>query len=178
VGEAGRGDGPRRGLVVALAVALVGGVALGIGALALRGGPPQDPRNGAPTGAQAPQGSTGAPTGGAQPGGAQEPISAAQFQATRPRGVRAKGLDSRAVLTWTVPPAARQLPIIVQTLPAGSTTTVSAGKGARSATVTGLDPRTGYGFRVGALLRLNQGKPATMSWSKPPVCIRNARVGN
>ncbi|MFC5746503.1 serine/threonine-protein kinase [Actinomadura rugatobispora] len=172
----GSGDGPRRGLVIAAAVALVGGVALGVGALALRGGPPQDPQ----TGAQAPQPSTGpgAPTGGAQPGDGQEPISAAQLQATRPRGVRVKGLGSRAVLTWTVPPAARQLPIIVQTIPAGSTTTVSAGKGARTATVTGLDPRTGYCFRVGALLRLNQGKPATMSWSKPPVCLRDARVTN
>ncbi|GAA2416917.1 hypothetical protein GCM10010191_29200 [Actinomadura vinacea] len=174
---AGSGDGPRRGLVVAAAVALVGGVTLGIGALALRGGSSDAARNGRTAGDQAPP-SAGTPAQGQQGGQDLQPIPAAQFRATRPRDVTARGIGGRAVLTWTVPPAARQLPIIVQTLPAGSTATVSAGKGARSATVTGLDPKTGYCFRVGALLRLNQGAPATMSWSKPPACIRDARVRN
>jgi hypothetical protein len=149
-------------------------VTLGIGALALRGGPPDDPRSGQPTGAQAAPPSAG-PQGGEN---APAPIPAAQFRATRPRNVKVKAIDNRAVLVWTVPPAARQLPIIVQALPAGTAPTVSAGKGAQSATVTGLAPKQGYCFRVGALLRLNQGKPATMSWSKPASCIRGARVGN
>ncbi|MEW2358344.1 fibronectin type III domain-containing protein, partial [Spirillospora sp. NPDC029432] len=174
-GAARSGDGPRRGLIVAATVVVVGGLALGIGALALRGGPPEEPRNGRSAGAQAAQ-----PSGGAQQPGAadQEPIPAAQYRATRPRGVKVKAVGARAVLVWQVPPAARELPMIVQVLPAGSAPAVSAGKGARSATVTGLDARKGYCFRVGALLRLNQNKPATMSWSKPAACVRGARVQN
>ncbi|MFB4314484.1 serine/threonine-protein kinase [Actinomadura sp. 21ATH] len=174
-GTARKGDGPRRGLLLAASVAVVGGLTLGIGALALRGGPPEDPRNGRSAGAQAAQPSAGAQAPGAAD---QAPIPAAQYRATRPRGVKVKAVGPRAVLVWQVPPAARELPMIVQVLPAGSAPAVSAGKGARSATVTALDPRKGYCFRVGALLRLNQDKPATMSWSKPAACVRGARVQN
>ena len=42
-------------------------------------------------------------------------------------------------------------------------------------TITGLDPKKGYSFTVGAIVALGQsnGEPATIAWSKP-ACIRGA----
>jgi serine/threonine-protein kinase PknK len=172
------GDGRLRQRIVPLAATLAAGVVLG--ALALQVLPrssqsetPSPSTPPSPTGSSAARGSAPA---GTQGGDARPPIPQEQFAATRPSGVRVRDDTVRAALTWTLPSGARTLPIIVQALPEGSVPTVSAGLGARSATVGGLRPGTGYCFRVGALLQLNQGEPATMSWSEPPVCIRGARV--
>ncbi|WP_433336935.1 protein kinase domain-containing protein [Spirillospora sp. CA-294931] len=156
------GDGPRRGLVVAAAVALVGGLGLGVGALALAGG--DEPAKKTST----------VPTSPASAGKtAQEPIPEEQFKATRPFNVRARRVGTRAALTWGLPESARRLTILVQPLPAGSAQTIPAGQGAKSAAVPQLDPKRPYCFRVGALLRLNQDAAADVSWSQR-VCVRAA----
>ncbi|URM94417.1 protein kinase [Actinomadura madurae] len=163
-------DGPRRGLIVAAGVALTGGLALGIGALALagdggsgEGGQPADP---APATQAAPQG---------QVTGAPQPITPAQLAATRPRKVVARPVGRTAALLWTLPPAARELPLLVQQQPAGSKPIVSVQAGSRSATIPGLRPRVAYCFKVGAVLRLNQGQAPDVSWSEP-ACIRPAKT--
>ncbi|WP_329521427.1 serine/threonine-protein kinase [Spirillospora sp. NBC_01491] len=165
-------DGPRRGLIVAAAVALVGGVSLGIGALALSGGgkDPEDGKTASPT----------APAGGTAQGGAAQgrsgPIPAAQVAAARPRKVTARPVGTQAALIWTLPQPARALPLIVQQLPRGRTEFVTVQPGSRSATVPGLNPKVRYCFQVGAVLRLNPGKPADIAWSSR-ACTRPAKAG-
>jgi hypothetical protein len=79
-----------------------------------------------------------------------------------------------AALLWTLPPAARGLPLLVQQQPAGSAPIVPVKSDSRSATVSGLRPKTAYCFRVGAVLRLNQGKAPDVSWSAP-ACVNKAK---
>ncbi|WP_165950389.1 hypothetical protein, partial [Actinomadura sp. GC306] len=81
-----------------------------------------------------------------------------------------------AVLTWTLPPAARELPLLIRQAPAGTDPLVTAQAGSRSATMPGLRPRTRYCFKVGAVLRLNQGQAPDVSWSAP-ACISANRTG-
>ncbi|WP_165969156.1 serine/threonine-protein kinase [Actinomadura sp. KC06] len=162
------GDGPRRGLIVAAGVALVGGLALGIGALALTGGgEEQDPA------ASSPEPSSPAPQGQAT-GVPAEPITAAQLAAARPRKLIARPVGRTAALIWTLPPAARELPLLVQQQPAGTSPIVAVKAGARSATVPGLRPKTAYCFKVGAVLRLNDGKAPDVAWSAP-ACVNKAK---
>ncbi|GAA1558010.1 hypothetical protein GCM10009678_46230 [Actinomadura kijaniata] len=62
----------------------------------------------------------------------------------------------------------------MQQAPYGKVAFVNAGVGGKSATVSGLDPRKGYCFRVGAVLRINPGREPNVSWSAPR-CIRGAK---
>ncbi|GAA1796893.1 serine/threonine-protein kinase [Actinomadura chokoriensis] len=155
-------DGPRRGLIVAAGVALVGGLALGAGALALangggdaKGAEDGKPAAGPPSPA-APQASEPQP----------EPVTAAQLAAARPRKLTARHAGRAVALAWTLPPAARELPLLVQRQPAGSQPVTTVPAGSRSATVPGLRPKTAYCFRVGAVLRLNQGRAPDVAWSE------------
>ncbi|XRQ13681.1 protein kinase domain-containing protein [Actinomadura welshii] len=163
------GDGPRRGLVVAAGVALTGGLVIGIGALALtRGGGAEEQRPPA-----APAASTPAAQG-QDTDVPPEPIPRAQFAATRPRKLTAKPVAGRtAVLGWALPPAAKELPLLVQRKPAGSNPLVTVQAGSSTATMPGLRPGTRYCFKVGAVLRLNPGQAPDVSWSAP-ACINNA----
>ncbi len=152
-------DGPRRGLIVAAGIALVGGLALGIGALALAG---RGGDEGGKTAADPPPSST-VPQAGTQQ---QQPVTAAQLAAARPRKLAVRRVGRTGTLAWTLPPGARQLPLLVQQQPAGSKpiTTVPA---PRTATVPGLRPKVRYCFKVGAVLRLNEGQAPDVAWSKP-----------
>ncbi|TDB81450.1 serine/threonine protein kinase [Actinomadura sp. KC216] len=163
------GDGPRRGLIVAAGVALVGGLALGIGALALTGGGTEE-RNPA---AGSPEPSSAAPQGNAS-GIPPEPITPAQLAAARPRKLVARPVGRTAALLWTLPPAARDLPLLIQQQPAGTSPIVTVKAGSRSATVPGLRPRTAYCFKVGAVLRLNDGREPDVAWSSP-ACVGKAK---
>lgn len=165
------GDGPRRGLVIAAGVALVGGLGLGVGALALTGGGGPDRK---PPPAGGPAASEPAPQGQAtdvQP----QPVTPAQLAATRPRKVVARPVGRAAALIWTLPPAARELPLLIQQQPAGTTPIVTVKAGSRSATMPGLRPNTLYCFKVGAVLRLNQGRAPDVSWSAP-ACVPKAKA--
>ncbi|MEU8797645.1 serine/threonine-protein kinase [Spirillospora sp. NPDC048819] len=160
-------DGPRRGLIVAAGVALVGGLALGIGALALtRGG------DGNQQTAEPPGGSTPAAQGQAT-NVPPEPITSAQLAATRPRKLVAKPVGRTAALAWALPPAAKDLPLLIQQHPAGAEPLITVQAGSRAATVPGLRPNTRYCFKVGAVLRLNQGQAPDVSWSAPTCIPKN-----
>ncbi|SNS77269.1 Serine/threonine protein kinase [Actinomadura meyerae] len=165
------GDGPRRGLVVAAGVALVGGLALGVGALALanRGGDAEGGKQGGSPGA-APQASQTAPQ--AQ----HTPVPAEDLAALRPRGLTVRQAGRTAVLRWTLPAGARGLPLLVQRQPAGSQAVTTAPAGSRSATVRGLRPKAAACFKVGAVVRLTQGRAPDVAWSAP-ACLRPAKTG-
>ncbi|GAA2154720.1 serine/threonine-protein kinase [Actinomadura napierensis] len=164
-------NGPRRGLIIAAAVALAGGAALGVGALALSGkgdgGEPPAPNettSGPPPAAAGQQGAS-----------AEQPPSAAQLNAARPRRRGARPGRRTAVLTWTLPEAARGLPLLVRRQPAGTAAVLSAPANARSFTVPGLRAKTRYCFKVGAVVRLRQGKAPDVAWSQP-VCVHSPRT--
>ncbi|WUI02338.1 protein kinase [Spirillospora sp. NBC_00431] len=163
-------DGPRRGLIVAAGVALTGGLVLGVGALALTGGGSDD--KDPPAGSPAP--STPAARGQAT-GVPVEPITPVQLAAARPRKLVARPVGRTAALLWTLPPAARELPLLIQQQPAGSTPIVTVKAGSSSATVPGLRPKTAYCFKVGAVLRLNDGGAPDVSWSAP-ACVNKAKT--
>ncbi|MGP4023262.1 protein kinase domain-containing protein [Actinomadura sp. 3N407] len=153
-------DGPRRGLIVAAGVALVGGLALGVGALALtRGGGDQQNAGAAVASTPASQGqATDVPP---------EPVTREQLAAARPRKLVARPVGRTAALAWVLPPAAKGLPLLIQQHPAGSEPLITVPAGSRAATVPGLRPNTRYCFKVGAVLRLNQGRAPDVSWSAP-----------
>ncbi|RFS82700.1 serine/threonine protein kinase [Actinomadura spongiicola] len=159
--------GSRRGLFVAAGVALVGGVGLGLGALALTGdGSGEDPPASSPS---------STPVARQPPAGVPvEPITPEQFAATRPRRLVARPVGRTAALRWALPSAARGLPLLVQRQPAGSTPIVPVKRDSRSATVSGLRPKAVYCFRVGAVLRLNEGQAPDVSWSAP-ACVNKKR---
>ncbi|MFC4051796.1 protein kinase [Actinomadura syzygii] len=159
-------DGPRRGLIIAAGVALVGGLGLGVGALALTGN--GDPQGTSPNGGT-PAASEPAPQGQATDVPAQ-PVTPAQLAAARPRKVVARPVGRAAALIWTLPPAAHDLPLLIQQQPAGTTPIVTVKAGSRSATMPGLRPNTVYCFKVGAVLRLNQGRAPDVAWSAP-ACV-------
>ncbi|CNG72082.1 putative ATPase [Mycobacterium tuberculosis] len=154
-------DGPRRGLIVAAGVALVGGLALGVGALALASGG-DDAKGGGPA-ADSP---TPATPQAAAPEPQPEPVTAAQLAEARPRGLTARQAGRTVALAWKLPPAARELPLLVQRQPAGSQPIVTVPAGSRSASLPGLRPKTASCFRVGAVLRLNQGGAPDVAWSQ------------
>ncbi|MFC0040173.1 serine/threonine-protein kinase [Actinomadura rayongensis] len=165
-GPPARRDGPRPGLIIAASVALVGGLAAGVGALVWGGG-------GKPSAPPATQAAT--PVASAAPSADTGPIPRSRYAETRPRGVVVRPYGTTAALSWKLPAASRQLAILVLKKPADGQAVVSAGNGAQAVTVTGLNARRGYCFRVGTLLRVNQGKAADVSWSAP-VCVRGART--
>jgi len=167
------GDGPKRGLIIAAGVALVGGLAAGIGALVLTTGDDGGGKTANPV-ASTPASGGPAPTGGDQPGQSLPPISKAQRTAARPFGLTARPIQGGAGLAWKLPAGAKELTIIVQRAPWGQSQIVSAGIGGVTATVAHLNPRLGYCFRVGAVLRINSNGPADVSWSAP-FGIRGAR---
>ncbi|MEV5829514.1 protein kinase [Spirillospora sp. NPDC052242] len=160
-------DGPSRGLIVAVCVALVGGLALGIGALTASGG--EDPKGNAP----AAGGGTPTPPAASGP---PEPISAEQIAAARPQGLRAKAAANGAVLAWTLPPAARELPLLIQRDPAGSEPIKTVAPGSTQTAVSPLIPNEDNCFRIGAVLRVNQGASPDVAWSKV-ACVAQARGG-
>ncbi|MFF4237448.1 protein kinase [Actinomadura geliboluensis] len=164
-------DGPRRGLMVAVGVALVGGLALGVGALALanRGGDSGEGKQGGQQGA-APQPSQTTPQ--AQHG----PVTAEDLAALRPRKLTVRQTGRTAVLRWALPADARGLPLLVQRQPAGSNAVTTAPAGSRSATVPGLRPKATVCFKVGAVVRLTQGRAPDVAWSAP-ACLRPAKGG-
>ncbi|GAA2106884.1 serine/threonine-protein kinase [Actinomadura alba] len=158
-------DGPSRGLLVAGAIALTGGLAIGVTGIAIyAGGSGGDPR---PTSST--DSSSSAPVSPPDGGGQVPPpttaprLTAQQIRAAAPRGLQIVPVGNSARLAWTLPPNARRLPIIIQRAPAGTQPVTSAGTGAMTATVTGLQARTRYCFRVGALLV--PGTPPTIGWS-------------
>ncbi|MFA1538993.1 serine/threonine-protein kinase [Actinomadura monticuli] len=153
-------DGPRRGLIVAAGVALVGGLGLGVGALALANGGAGD---GGTDPAARP--SETVPQAGAEP--QQEPVTAAQFAATRPRKLAVRRAGRTVTLAWTLPPDARRLPLLIQQQPAGSKAIATVPAGSRTTTVPGLRPKVRYCFKVGTVLRLHQGAAPDVSWSAP-----------
>ncbi|MGI5327882.1 protein kinase domain-containing protein [Actinomadura nitritigenes] len=158
-------DGPRRGLIVAAAVALAGGAALGVGALALsRGGGHDEP--------PVPNGTASTPAASGRQGGDDAPPTAAQMAAARPRHLVARPVGRTAVLSWTLPQGARGLPLLVQKQPAGTAAVQPARADSRSFTVSGLRPKAVSCFRVGAVLRLPKGKAADVAWSAP-ACVHN-----
>ncbi|MGI5421432.1 protein kinase domain-containing protein [Actinomadura luteofluorescens] len=161
-------DGPRRGLIVVAGIVLAGGLALGVGALALSGG---DGKGGT-TAASTPPSQT-VPQGQATQT-PQQPIPGSQLAATRPRKVVARQVGRTAALLWTLPPAARGLPLLVQQQPAGTQPIVSVKAGSQSATMPGLRPNTTHCFKVGAVLRLNQGQAPDVAWSAP-ACVGKAK---
>ncbi|GAA2589338.1 protein kinase [Actinomadura fulvescens] len=163
-------DGPRRGLIVAVSVALVGGLAVGIGALALSGGGggSKDP-DALGSSASTPQnGGTQAPPGNA-------PITREQLAAARPYGLGAKAFGPTVSLTWRLPRTARQMPILVQQAPFGTSAVVPVSNGALTTTISELNPKLGYCFRVGSVPGLGPDGTPKVSWSRPK-CIRGARV--
>ncbi|MEU9022840.1 protein kinase [Actinomadura sp. NPDC048394] len=164
-------DGPRRGLVIAAAVALAGGAVLGVGALALTGGGGHDDP-------PSPNGTASTPPAVSQSrpgGGAEQPPDPAQLAAARPRHLTARAVGRTAVLAWTLPEAARDLPLLVRQQPAGTAAVQSATANSRSFTVPGLKPKVRYCFKVGAVVRLRQGKAPDVAWS-PAVCVHKPRT--
>ncbi|RSN40976.1 MULTISPECIES: serine/threonine-protein kinase [Actinomadura] len=158
-------DGPSRGLIVAVCVALVGGLALGVGALIASGG--EHPRSRTPA---AGGGDPAPPASSAPP----EPISAEQIAAARPQGLRAAAAANGAVLAWKLPPAARELPLLIQRDPAGSEPIKSVAPGSTKTAVSPLVPNEDNCFRIGAVLRVNQGASPDVAWSKV-ACVQQAR---
>ncbi|WP_329088512.1 serine/threonine protein kinase [Actinomadura citrea] len=164
-------DGPRRGLIVVAGIVLAGGLALGIGALALSGG--GDGKGGTAAKSTPPSQTQTVPQGQATQA-PQAPIPASQLAATRPRKVVARQVGRTAALLWTLPPAARGLPLLVQQQPAGTRPITSVKAGSQSATMPGLRPNTTHCFKVGAVLRLNQGQAPDVAWSAP-ACVGKAK---
>ncbi|MDL4819493.1 serine/threonine-protein kinase [Actinomadura opuntiae] len=166
-------DGPRRGLIIAAAVALAGGAALGVGALALsgKGGDREPPAASRSTGGSSPAAS------GQRAGGPEQPPTVAQLNAARPRRLAARPAGGTAVLTWTLPEAARGLPLLVRRQPAGTAAVQPAPANTRSFTVPGLRAKVRYCFKVGAVVRLRQGKAPDVAWSQP-ACVRGPRTAS
>ncbi|KAB2345125.1 serine/threonine-protein kinase [Actinomadura rudentiformis] len=163
-------DGPRRGLIVAVSVALAGGLAVGLGALALSGGGggPKDPATQGSSPLTPQNGGTQAPLGNA-------PVTGKQLAAARPYGLAAKPYGTSVSLAWRLPPVARQMPILVQQAPFGTSAVVPVSNGAVTTTISKLNPKLGYCFRVGSVPGLGADNSPKVSWSRPK-CIRGARV--
>ncbi|MEU5879105.1 protein kinase [Spirillospora sp. NPDC047279] len=165
------GDGPRRGLIVAASIALVGGLVVGISALALTGGDKgggTDPTAPASSGPPAQGGGTQLPQGNA-------PLTKSQLLSARPYGLKAREIGRSVILTWRLPPNARRLPILAQQAPFARNAVVPLQNGAVTATFSKLNPKLGYCFQVGSVPGLGADNSPQVSWSKP-ICIRNARV--
>ncbi|SEG05592.1 Serine/threonine protein kinase [Thermomonospora echinospora] len=163
-----------RGLVIAGAVALVGGIAGGIAAFGAFGGDGgASPQTGTSSTA-----STAAATSPPPQDQEAPPIPQAQIRRAAPLHVRLVSDQRTSVnLRWRLPAVSRRLPILVQRAPADGRPLISAGNGATAAAVDGLRPGTGYCFRVGAMLRsATAADPQpVIAWSKP-LCIRGART--
>ncbi|MWA01835.1 hypothetical protein F8568_015940 [Actinomadura sp. LD22] len=117
------------------------------------------------------------PPAGSRPsaGGGEQPPTEAQLAAARPRRLAARAVGRTAVLTWTLPEGARGLPLLVRQQPAGSAPVQSAAANSRSFTVPGPKPKVRYCFKVGAVVRLRQGKAPDVAWS-PPACVHKPRT--
>ncbi|MEV5750767.1 serine/threonine-protein kinase [Actinoallomurus sp. NPDC052308] len=95
---------------------------------------------------------------------------AAVVQAARPTRLTAVANDTSVTLHWRLG-SADGFPLFLQQVPAGSTGPRPLRAGTTTTTVVQLDPKTGYCFRVGAVVVF--GQPSVVAWSKP-ACIRGA----
>ncbi|MBE1537434.1 serine/threonine-protein kinase [Actinomadura algeriensis] len=154
-------DGPSRGLIVAVCVALVGGLALGIGALLASGGEPPE-ENPPAAGGESPATAPSAPV---------EPVTAEQIAAARPRKLQARAAGNGVVLAWKLPPAAREMPLLLQREPPGSEPIKSMTAGSTRTAVSPLAPNGDNCFRIGAVLRVNQGTAPDVAWSQV-ACVK------
>jgi hypothetical protein len=96
--------------------------------------------------------------------------------AARPTGLSVVDGGSSAALHWKLGPD-NGLPLLVMWSAAGAAERPApqpVSNGSTSTTVTGLDPRKGYCFKVGALVAETQPS-VTMAWSQP-ACIRGAQA--
>ena len=97
------------------------------------------------------------------------------LRAATPRYVRAVGKGQLASLRWRLA-ANNDYPIMVQQADeTGSQAPQALPKRTTNTTISGLDPKKGYCFTVGAIVALGQsdGQAATIAWSKP-ACVRGA----
>jgi hypothetical protein len=92
------------------------------------------------------------------------------LDAARPQHLVVTDNGASVVLHWTLGDADR-FPIFLQRSPADPAGLRALGDGARTTTVTGLDPKEGYCFTVGAVVAF--GSPSAVAWSRP-ACIRGA----
>jgi serine/threonine-protein kinase PknK len=157
----------RRGAIVAgvLALLLVG-TGLGVGGILLLG------RGGGDAKADPPRTT---PATSAPPSRTAAAVPPRVLRAAMPRDVRAVGKGPLASLHWRLL-RGNNYPIMVQQADeSGSQTPQALPKRTTSTTISGLDPKKGYCFTVGAIVALGQsdGQPATIAWSKP-ACIRGA----
>jgi serine/threonine protein kinase len=98
-------------------------------------------------------------------------VSRQQLAAARPAGLSVTDDGAAVQLRWRNPKGT-DYPMFVEIKPRPATGSLrSAGTGAISAIVTGLDPSAGYCFEVGAVVTF--GNPSTVAWSAP-ACIRGA----
>jgi len=107
------------------------------------------------------------------PAARQAPVSPAIVSAAQPQQLTAVDGGTAVVLHWQLRAGGPQYPLLVQQVASGQAAAALTflDRGTMTAMVSGLDPRGGYCFRVGALVAT--GSPATISWSQP-VCIRGA----
>ena len=103
-------------------------------------------------------------------------VPASVLNAARPTDLRVADGGTSAVLTWKVPPG-DQYPLALQRSAPGTASAVeliSGTEATTTTTATGLNPRKGYCFEVGAVVRMSS--PSTVAWSRP-ACIRGATAG-
>lgn len=111
----------------------------------------------------------------ARPGSAQ-PTTSAPLTSLAPADVTAIDSGAAVSLHWSLPTAAADANVVVQQQPAppGQSQLTILNPGRTSHPVTGLDPATGYCFRVGVLVSIGSaGRPASVAWSSP-VGVRGA----
>ncbi|MFV2173680.1 hypothetical protein ACFHW2_36590 [Actinomadura sp. LOL_016] len=102
-------------------------------------------------------------------------MAAQQIAAARPQNLRAKATGDGALLAWKLPPAARELPLLIQRDPAGSEPIKTVEPGSTRTAVSPLLPDTNC-FRIGAVLRVNAGASPDVAWSKV-ACVREQGQG-
>jgi serine/threonine protein kinase len=126
-------------------------------------------------------GSGGAPTPTTSPPAPTSPVATEpppDLNASRPAIVSIVDNGASVTLNWLLAAGTGRYPVAVylQPTPAGQLSVQTLPPGATSDTVTGLDPRVGYCFVVGPVLRLGVGGGAAIvAWSAPQ-CVRDAHV--
>jgi serine/threonine-protein kinase PknK len=154
----------RRGAIVAGVLAvLLAGTGLGVGGILLLGGGGGGDK---PTPPQ-PTATTSAPPSRT----AQAAVPPRVLRAATPRDLRAVGKGQLVSLRWKLVPGNNYPIMVEQADETGSQPPQALPKRTTSTTITGLDPKKGYCFTVGAIVAL--GQPTTIAWSKP-ACIRGA----
>lgn len=113
------------------------------------------------------------PTPTPSPSGTAAQVPPAVLDAARPTNVQVVSDNQTSVLLhWSIP-AGNQYPLFVQRAAANQQPATASlnSSSTTTTTVTGLDPKAGYCFQVGALVA--EGNPSAVAWSKP-ACIRGA----